>query len=92
LYVYPFKHVATGELVTTEKLKVRSHLRYLYAHLVENEFIEPITNFNAANLSIFPRDVLAKIQAGDTTWETMVPAPIVPVIKQRHLFGYRPPT
>jgi hypothetical protein len=90
LMVYPFRHVATGELVTAEKMKVHSHLRHLYGHLVENEFIEPIQKFDMAKLSIFPRDVLAKIQSGDRTWETMVPAPIVPIIKERRFFGYQP--
>jgi hypothetical protein len=33
------------------------------------------------------RDVLARIQAGDATWQTMVPPSIVEIIKQKRLFG-----
>jgi hypothetical protein len=32
--------------------------------------------------------VLAKIQAGDPSWETMVPAEVAALIKERKLFGY----
>ncbi len=90
LYVYPMKNVATGELVTAENLKVASQLRYLYAYLLENEFIEPIQDYKGADLGIFPRDVLASIQRGDPKWETMVPEMVVQTIKDRKLFGYKP--
>jgi len=33
--------------------------------------------------------VLARIQTYDPTWETMVPAPIVEIIKRDKLFGFR---
>jgi hypothetical protein len=32
-------------------------------------------DFNEACLPIFSKDVLAKIQCGDSTWAAMVPAP-----------------
>ncbi len=89
LYVYPMKNIATGELITAETLKVNSQLRYLYAHLLENEFIEPIQEYKAADLTIFPRDVLALIRAGDPKWETMVPQRVVQTIKDRKLFGFQ---
>jgi hypothetical protein len=89
LYVYPMKNIATGELITAETLKVSSQMRYLYAHLLENEFIEPIQEYKAADLTIFPRDVLALIRAGDPKWETMVPQRVVQTIKDRKLFGYQ---
>jgi hypothetical protein len=90
LYVYPMKNIATGELITAETLKVNSQLRYLYAHLLENEFIEPVQESKATDLTIFPRDVLALIRAGDPKWETMVPQRVVQIIKDRKLFGYQP--
>ena len=40
-------------------------------------------------LPIRSRDVLAKIQSGDSSWENLVPGPIVEVIKREGLFGYR---
>jgi len=89
LYVYPFRHIATGELVTAENMRVSSRLRHLYAHMIENEYIEPLRKFDAGQLHIFPREVLTRIEQGDPSWETMVPAPVVTIIKARGFFGYR---
>jgi hypothetical protein len=89
LYLYPWRKSRTGELVTAESFKVRDSQRHLYEHLLENRFIEAIREFTAEDLSILPRDVLAMLQAGDSTWESKVPAPVVRVIKERKLLGYR---
>jgi hypothetical protein len=87
LAIYPWKNSRTGELVTAETFRVRTHLSHLYEHLLENHFIEAIREYTAADLSIMPRDVLARLQAGDSSWEAMVPAAVVRVIKERKLFG-----
>jgi hypothetical protein len=87
LYLYPWRNSRTGELVSAETFKVRPSLRHLYEHLLENHFIEAIREFSEADLSILPRDVLAMLQAGDSTWETKVPAAVVRVIKEQKLFG-----
>ncbi len=87
LYIYPWRNARTGELVTAETFRVRPHLRHLYEHLRENHFIEAIREYTAADLSMMPRDVLARLQAGDRSWEVMVPAAVVRVIKEQKLFG-----
>ena len=89
LYVYPWKDPATGEVVTAENLQVAPNLKHLYAHLLENKCIESITKHNVEYLPIFSRDVLAKIQTGNSTWEKMVPPKIVEIIKRNKLFGYQ---
>jgi len=89
LYVYPALDRKSGRATTVKNLEVPSNLRHLYAHLVENGCVEDIRDFNADYLAIYPRDVLDKIQAGDATWEKLVPPPIVEVIKGKGLFGYR---
>ena len=88
LYIYPLKDRQTGQLVTVQKLKVAPHLRNLYAHLVENGYIESIDYYTKDYLPIFSRDVLVKIREGDPAWEAMVPAPVVKTIKERKFFGY----
>jgi hypothetical protein len=45
-------------------------------------------DFNETCLPIFSRDVLAKIRCGDESWETMVPAEVAEIIKERKLFNY----
>ena len=73
-------------LITAANLRVASHLRHLYAHLLENRFLEEITGFNPAFLNISSRDVLAKIKARDPSWEKMVPPSVAAQIKRLGLF------
>ncbi len=75
-------------LINAKNLQVSDHLRNLYAHLLENHYIDCIVGYDLNILSIFSRDVLHRIKAGDPTWERMVPEPVVEAIKKRHLFGY----
>jgi hypothetical protein len=87
LYVYPLKEPKSGALITAGNLRVAPHLRHLYAYLLENHFIESMSDFNESVLPIFSRDVLAKIRCGDQSWENMVPAQVAEIIKERKLFN-----
>jgi len=77
-------------LITAQNLQIKIHLRNLYSYLLENHYIEPVLGYHQQNLGIFSRDVLKKITEGDPAWETMVPAQAAAIIKDRHLWGYRP--
>jgi len=90
LYIYPLLE-KSGELTTVENVQIAQPLKKLYGYLVDNGFIKPLDTFNRDFLTIFSRDVLAKIRAGDTTWETMVPPEVGQMIKARRFLGYRPP-
>jgi hypothetical protein len=92
LYVYPHLDLESGQKLTVENFPVPPHLKHLYAHLLENRFIQGIGNFNASLLPIRSRDVLAKIQSGDASWEQQVPPVIADIIKREALFGYREAT
>ncbi len=82
-------HAFSGNvLINAKNLQVSDHLRNLYAHLLENHYIDCIVGYDINILSIFSRDVLQRIKAGDPTWERMVPEPVVEAIKKRQLFGY----
>ena len=89
LYVYPMVADQTGELVTATKLKVAPNLRSLYQYLLENEFIQEITDYNPDFLRIHPPETLAKLQSGDPGWESMVPPEVGRMIKERQFFGYQ---
>ena len=91
LYVYPHLNLETGQKLTVENYPVPPHLKHLYAYLVENRFIQGIRNQSADLLSIRSRDVLARIQSGDASWEQLVPPVIAEIIKRDRLFGYREP-
>ncbi len=87
LYIYPWLNRETGQIVTLESLEVAPNLRHLYAHLVENHFVEDIRNFNAGYLAVSSAGVIEKLQAGDAAWEGEVPAPVAAVIKAKKLFA-----
>jgi len=89
LYVYPSFDFKSGQAITAENFLVAPHLKHLYRHLLDNQFIRGIANFDAKLLPIRSRDVLSKIQSGDGTWEDLVPPQIVEIIKRNILFGYR---
>jgi hypothetical protein len=95
------KYIAQGEganvaenaftssvLINAKNVKIVDHLSNLYAHLLENHYIDTIVGFDPDILSIFSRDVLRRIQEKDPTWETMVPKKVVEAIKRRGLFGF----
>jgi hypothetical protein len=89
LYVYPAIDENTGELITATRLEVAPNLRSLFRYLIENEFIQEITDYNPDYLRILPPDVLVKLQSGDPAWEGMVPPEVAKIIKSRQFFGYR---
>ncbi|MEP6686443.1 MAG: TonB-dependent receptor, partial [Verrucomicrobiota bacterium] len=91
LFVYPMVDEKTGEIVTARKLQVAPNLHSLYSYLIDNKFIEEITEYNSDYLRIHPPDALAKLQSGDSAWEKMVPPEVVQIIKEREFFGYRAP-
>lgn len=82
-------HAFAGKvLITARNLNVSDHLRNLYAHLLENHYIDCINGFNEDYLTIFSRDVLQRIKNNDASWEKLVPAKVAEVIKSRGLLGY----
>jgi hypothetical protein len=91
LYVYPMIDEKTGELLTAGKIQVAPNLQSLFRYLIDNNFIQEITQYNPDYLKIYPPDALAKLQAGDSAWEAMVPPEVAQIIKERGFFHYRAP-
>jgi hypothetical protein len=75
-------------LINAKNVKIVDHLSNLYAHLLENHYIDCIVGFDSDILEIFSRDVLRRIKERDPEWEKMVPAKVAEAIKRRGLFGY----
>jgi hypothetical protein len=88
LYVYPLRRRQEDELQTVDNLEVDAELQPLYDYLAGRGSFVPLDNFTPEYLSIFSRNVLARIAAKDASWETMVPGATVELIKQRKFFGY----
>jgi hypothetical protein len=79
----------TGVILSATKVHVASNLRSLFQYLIDNCYIEEITAYQKDFLRIYPATVLAKLKAGDKSWEEMVPSEVAQIIKEREFFGYR---
>ena len=89
LYVYPMIDETTGAILSATKVKVAPNLRALFQYLIDNCYIEEIADYRKDFLRIYPATVLAKLKAGDKSWEEMVPPEVAQIIKEREFFGYR---
>jgi hypothetical protein len=89
LYVYPMIDEASGKVVAATQIEVAPNLRSLFRYLIDNQYLQEITDYHPEYLRIHPPDVLARLQSGDSSWERMVPPEVVHLIKKREFFGYR---
>jgi hypothetical protein len=90
LFAYPLLNADTGELTTIDNMKVAPELMMLYGYLSGRGSFVDLDNHNPDFLKVFSRDVLKKISEGDDVWETMVPAEVAGLIKERRFFGFSP--
>ena len=79
---------ASSVLITAKNLRVADHLRNLYQHLLENQYLDCIAGFDRDILGMSSKEVLRLIQERNPAWEQMVPSTVASAIEARHLFGY----
>lgn len=91
LLVYPLRPHQTAEMKTVGNLEVPGQLRPLYDYLANRGSFVQLDNYKPEYLSIFSREVLKRISAGDPSWEQMVPDAVAELIKKRGFFGYHQP-
>ncbi len=89
LYVYPMIDETTGAILSATKVHVAPNLRALFQYLIDNCYIQEIADYRKDFLRIYPATVLAKLKAGDKSWEEMVSPEVAQIIKEREFFGYR---
>lgn len=88
LFVYP-ETDTDGELCEFTTLKVPDHLRFLYRHLLENQFVFGISCSDKKLLEVYSREILTELPNGRGDWEACVPPQIAKQIVERELFGFR---
>jgi hypothetical protein len=88
LYVYP-RRQPDGTVLTAQDFPIAPHLRHLYQHLLENEFLRPLEAGEISHLDISSADVLAAIRRGDPSWKNKVPPEVAAIIEERNLFRIR---
>ena len=88
LLVYPEIDQA-GEYRDFTNINLPENLKYLYRHLMENNFIFGIDSSDHELFNIFSRNVLKQLHNGRGSWEECLPAGIAEEIVKNRLFGYR---
>lgn len=89
MYAYPTLAAEGGDVMTAAQIHVDPRLKHLYGYVLENGFIEEIREFDTGQLHVSPGEVLRMIQAGEPSWEALVPEPAARVIRREGLFGFR---
>lgn len=87
VYLYPMIRKETGELVNSDNLKVHPRMKELYKFFKYNGKLIDIENYNPDILNIFSREVLKKIEKGESGWEEMLPEGVANLIKEKQLFN-----
>ena len=89
VYLYPLKDKETGDVVTSENLKVHPRMKELYKFFKYNGKVVDIKNYDPEILDIFSREVLQMIAEGRSGWEEMLPERTTEMIKEHNLFSYQ---
>ncbi len=92
VYLYPMTNPETGEVTTSENLKVHPRMKELYKFFKYNGKVVDIENSNPEITNVFSREVLRMINEGEEGWEHMLPEGSADLIKSRNLFGYNSKT
>ena len=90
--MYPTWNPASGAIVTVDNAALPAPGNHIRDFLLETGQVEPLAGYESQYLSIQTRDVLARLQRGDPSWEELVLPVVAENIKQHHLFGYRQAT
>lgn len=88
LFVYP-ELDEHNQVRDFKDIEVAKNMRYLYRHLLENEFLTGITCSDPELLKIYSRDILAQLPNGRGDWENFLAEDTAQHIVDKKLFGYR---
>ncbi|EAR15740.1 MULTISPECIES: hypothetical protein [Robiginitalea] len=86
VYLYPMKNPETGQIMTSNNIKVHPRMKELYKFFKYNGKVMDIIDYDPDILHIFSRDVLKRITSGEEGWEEMLPGGIAEMIKEKQLF------
>mgnify|MGYP001822711278 CR=1 FL=1 len=86
VYLYPMKDGATGQIMTSNNVKVHPRMKELYKFFKYNGKVMDIIDYDPEIMHIFSRDVLKKITNDEEGWEEQLPEGIAEIIKDKNLF------
>lgn len=86
VYLYPMKDPNTGQIMTSNNVKVHPRMKELYKFFKYNNKVMDIIDYDPDIMDIFSREVLKRITNGEDGWEEMLPEGIAEMIKENNLF------
>lgn len=86
VYLYPMKDSDTGQIMTSNNVKVHPRMKELYKFFKYNGKVMDIIDYDPDIMHIFSREVLRRITSGEEGWEEMLPEGISEMIKEKKLF------
>ncbi|QCX00135.1 TonB-dependent receptor [Aggregatimonas sangjinii] len=87
VYLYPMKNAETGQVMTSNNVKVHPRMKELYKFFKYNGKVMDIIDYDPEIMHIFSRDALKKLIHNEEGWEDMLPEGIAEIIKERNLFS-----
>ena len=87
VYLYPMLDKETGELTTSENLKVHPRMKELYKFFKYNGKLKDLEDYNPEILHLFSREVLRMIDQNEEGWKDMLPEGIPTLMEKENLFG-----
>ena len=88
VYLYPYQKEKNGDIINSSNLEIHPRFRPLYQYLIYNNRIVDI-DYDHKVLNIFSPVVLRMIKHDIEGWESLVPAYVDNIIKEKKLFGYK---
>lgn len=86
VYLYPMKDPETGQIMTSNNVKVHPRMKELYKFFKYNGKVMDIIDYDPDIMHIFSREVLRRITSGEDGWEEMLPEGIAEIIQEKQLF------
>lgn len=87
VYLYPMRNEETGQIMTSNTVKVHPRMKELYKFFKYNGRVVDIIDYDPEILHVFSRDVLKQIMNGEEGWESVMPEGVADIIKKKHLFS-----
>ncbi|MDE3743349.1 TonB-dependent receptor [Maribacter polysaccharolyticus] len=86
VYLYPMKNPETGQIMTSNNIKVHPRMKELYKFFKYNGRVMDIIDYDTEIMDIFSRDVFKKIVNNEKGWENAIPEGLAEIIKEKKLF------
>ncbi|GMN08764.1 TonB-dependent receptor [Croceitalea sp. MTPC9] len=86
VYLYPMKNAETGQIMTSNNVKVHPRMKELYKFFKYNGKVMDIIDYDPDIMDIFSREVLKRITNGEDGWQEMLPEGIAEIIEKKKLF------